>query len=410
MGVRSFLFTAALMGGVVVSANAGSIGSISNPIGSFVLPISDSQTGPQCGTPGSKRDQYHMQLNEDLSTPKYHMGEDWNGECVGDADENYPLRAIADGKVVYIDNYDEYALLGIQGRGKQLYIRYSFPYAHGPNDVQSFDSAYVHINGVVSGVTWSSASGGSTVTKGQTVAYLGGTGGPWTAHLHWEAQWDDSLSVDENPYLNPLYKDRALKYRPPAMIVDDRRDILSYIVPASGSWHSFTMQGNAPSSTMYVLHNGQRKSLKNAIVAGWIPKEGIIHYSNGSWYYYYNVDYNFFENGKIYAVKTLISGPTHHIPVPRNNYQEDRSRLDMIHAVENDSRFVSVRTETYERNPNWDPSWELHKMSFNLTSGGTAWVNQATNKNNRLIRYTAYYDPDLKKWTNWVWVDWNRLY
>ncbi len=273
----------------------------------------------------------------------------------------------------------------------------------------TFDIAMLHLQGLGSGISWSGTGTGSKVTKGQTVAYLGKTG-TTSAHLHWEAQTDLTIPLGTNPYYKTLAIDDALKYRAPFMIVDDRRDVIGYTATVSGNWYSFTMSGNAPSSTMYIQYNGQRKSLKNAIAAGWIPAEGVLHYSDGGWRYYNDVDDNFFENGKKYAIKKLISGPVHYIPVPRNSYQEDRGRLDMIRAVENDARFVSVKTETYERDTNWNPSWELHRMAFNLSSGGTAWVNQATNKTNRLERYTAYYDPDLGKWTSWQWVDWNQLY
>ncbi len=401
MNVRSFLLTAAIIGGFIGSVYAAPIAPVGPPAGIFGLPYNENQTGPNCSTPGWKLDQYHMQWNTDFS--KYHMGEDWNGLCGGSTDENYPLLAIADGKVVYIDDVDD------TSKGKQLYIRYSFPYAPGPSDVQTFDSAYLHINGVATGVTWSGSGTGSNVVMGQEVAYVGGTGG-WTPHLHWEVQWDDTISLSENSYQNPLTKSHALKYRAASLIVDDRKQSLGYTVLGDGQWYSFTMQGNAPSSTMYIKYNGERKSLKNAIAAGWIPSMGILYESGGSWYYYSDVDDNFFEDGKQYAISSLISGVEHLIPVPQNSFQRDRARLDMIHAVENDSRFADALIETYGYDPNWDPSWELHWMAFRLSDGRTAYVNQITYKTNRLVRNTNYYDPDLVQWTGWKWFDWNQLY
>ena len=278
--------------------------------------------------------------------------------------------------------------------------------------MQSFDSAYAHINGVASGVTWSGAGTGSTVTKGQTVAYLGGTGGPWTAHLHWEAQWDDSLSVDENPYQNPLTKSHALKYRAPALIMDDRRDEAVYTADTGGYYTIFTMSGNAPSSTAYMEYNGERKSLKEAIAAGWMEDYHLVYENGGSWYYYYDIDNNFFENGKQYAVSANVSGAVLHIPVPRNNYRYDRARLDMLHAIENDSRFSEVQVETFGAEAPWslNSSWDIHWMRFKLSDGRTAYVNQITYRANPLIRNTAYYDPDLGQWTSWQWFDWNQLY
>lgn len=400
---NKLLFAFVLLGGY-----AGSVSANPAPEGQFGPPFNENQSWSACSSVGwipygdPNSHQYHMQYYSAVS--KYHMGEDWNGVCGGNSDEGAPLFAIAGGEVVFLDNVGT-----VSGQGKRLYIRHSFPYAKASGGVMTLDIAMLHLQGMGPGISWSGSGTGSTVTKGQTVAYLGKTG-TTSAHLHWEAQVDLSIPLGINPYQNPLTKTHALKYRAPIMIVDDRRDVNGYQVPSPGNWYSFTMSGNAPSSTMYLLYGGQRKSLKNAIASGWIPAEGILHENNGNWYYYNDVDSNFFENGKKYAFKTLVSGLVHYIPIPRNSYQEDRARLDMIHAVASDSRFVSVNTETYERDPNWDSAWELHKMQFNLSSGGTAWVNQVTNKINRLERYTTYYDPNLGQWTNFQWTDWNRLY
>lgn len=375
------------------------------PAGQFDLPFDENQTWTDCGSIGWKpRTQYHMEYYSEKG--KYHMGEDWNGICGGNTDEGAPLLAIASGKVVFLDNIGT-----VSGQGRRLYIRHSFPYAPTTNDVMVFDSAYLHLQGMASGITWDPGvpSSGSVVSMGQTVAYLGKTGTDY-AHLHWEAQTDLSIPLGTNPYQYPLMIDHALKYRAPSLIVNDRQDVRGYSVPQPGNWYSFTMQGNAPSSTMYVKRNGERKSLKNAIAAEWIPSEGILHEKNGSWHYYNDVDLNFFEDGSRYAIKSLVSGTIHFIPVPRNDFQDDRARIDMIHAVENDSRFTYVRTDSSGHNPNWSNDFELYWLGFELTSGGVVYANQATDKNNPLERYTTYYDPDLGQWTDWQQVDRNKLY
>lgn len=396
---------------VLVYANfvyGGPIVSIRAPAGPFQIPYEEQYNWGDCfgddgiNEIGYRRDQYHMQRNEDFA--KYHIGEDWNGVCGGDTDEGAPLRAIASGKVSYIDTIDN------SGKGKQIYIRYSFPYALAPNGVQTFDSAYLHVSSIASDISWSGPGTGSNVAPGKTVAYVGGTGG-WISHLHWEAQWDDDKSlVTANSYQNPLTVKHALKYRAPSLMVDDRRDIRGYSFQTDGYWHVFTMRGYAPSSTMYISRGGQRKSLKNAIAAGWIPFQGVLHESDGRWYYYADVDSNFFENGKRYAVKALISGVSHFIPVPRNGFQQDRARLDMLHAIENDGGYASVKTEIYSHDPNWDPDWELHRLGFKLTDGRTAYVYQATHKTIPLARYVYFYNTATKQYSGWVWVGWNRLY
>jgi len=296
-------------------------------------------------------------------------------------------------------------------KGKQLYIRSSFPYAKEADGLVTFDTAYLHLNGFAPGISWTSGvpNSGSMVTLGQPVSYIGGTGG-WVPHLHWEAQWDLNIPLTSNPYQNPLTITQALKYRAPSLVVDDRRDSLDYALPADGFWYTFTMAGNAPSSTTYVEYQGQKKTLKQAITAGWIDPEGVIFESAGSWYYYPDVDVNFFENSKQYGFKPLLIGVTYHILVPRNGFQGDRARLDMLHALEGDSRFVNVLVNTYAYDPSWDPAWDLHKMAFQLSDGRTAYANQATSKANRLVRYTTYYDPDTGQWGAWRSVDWNTLY
>ncbi len=330
----------------------------------------------------------------------YHMGEDWNGNCGGDTDAGYPLFAIADGKVSWKDDVNNSA------GGYKLYIRYSFPYAHGSNGVQTWDSGYFHLNGFASGI-----GNGVTVYPGQEVAYLGGTGG-WPAHLHWEGQWDSSVSLTENSYKNPLTVSEALKYRAPSLVVDDRRDEIVYSAATGGYYTIFTMTGNATSSTAYIEWNNERKSLKKAIEAGWMDVHHLLYENGGSWYYYYDIDNNFFENGRQYAVSSNVSGSTLHIPVPRNNYQDDRARLDMIRAVENDPRFAEVNVNTYGKEAPWsvDSAWDIHWMQFKFSDGRTAYVNQLTNRSNPLMRNTAYYDPDLGQWTSWQWLDWNQLY
>jgi|SRR3989344_1063140 len=134
---------------------------------------------------------------------------------------------------------------------------------------------------------------------------------------------------------------------------------------------------------------------------------------NGSAWTWPPLNTLFFSNTQWYAWMPMVNGATLFILRPKNNFQQDRARLDMIHAVENDPRFASVNMDgnnPYGYDPNWDPSWELHYMGFNLSDGRIAYANQATLKSNRLVRYTSYYDLDLGQWTPWQQVDLNKLY
>jgi len=379
-----------------------------SPTGQFGRPFNENQTWSACGSSGWLFiTQYNMQYNNDANVQKYHMGEDWNGMCGGDSDLGAPLYAIADGQVIFLDNE------GIPGQGKRLYVRYIFPYTKESARLLTFDSAYYHLNGMANGITWTQGVpwSGSVVTLGQTVAYLGNTGTS-VAHLHWEAQKDLTIPLGSNPYKKPLTIIDALKYRAPSIIVDDHQNVSAYQLVAN-QWTIFTMTGNAPSSTAYVKYGGQLKTIKDAATAGWVNSYGVIFSKDGgsTWQYYADADDNFFENGVMYAIYASVTGATFHMPVPQNQYQEDRARMDMIHAVENDADFASVETDTYIHDPNWDPNFELHYMEFILSGGaGFAYVNQATRKANPLERYTSYWDPTIGTWTPWQLVDWNKLY
>ncbi|MBI3627777.1 MAG: M23 family metallopeptidase [Candidatus Sungbacteria bacterium] len=352
--------------------------------------------------------QWNGDVNPNTGLPinKYHDGEDWNGKCGGDTDLGAPLYAIGTtGQVVYLDRSAP------QGYGNRLYIRYSIAYSKGTNGVLTFDMGYLHLQDIVPSINWdpNTPGSGSFVTSGQLVAHLGGTGG-WVPHLHWEAD-ATNLPINTNQYQNPLYLSTALSYRSPSLITDDRRDQKGYVFPTT-YYGTFTMSGNAPSSLAYVEYNGEKKSLKNAVAAGWIPAWAINFYdtSSGKWYYYTNVDDNFFQNGKQYAIIANVSNAVFRFFVPRNSFQPDRARLDMLKAASKDSRVSSILTETYSQNPNWDTNWVLYSLSFLLTDSRTMAFYQVTSKSNPLTRYTGFYDPNTGAWSGWVWTDWNALY
>lgn len=361
----------------------------------YVTPISEDQTGPKCSVGGYNQSQYHMEYYSYYA--KYHMGEDLNGRCGGDTDNGYPLYSIGWGSVVLVDNTIS------AGQGRKVHLRYSFPYAPASGDEMKFDIAMLHLDSIPSNI-----KKGNVVAPGTLVGYLGKTGTD-LAHLHWEARSDLAVGT-KNPYNTTLTVSNALKYLPPSMIVDDRRDMRSYLLPSTKVWYSFTMEGNAPSSTMYVFYNGYRKTLRQAISAGWIPSQGMLFEKDGRWRYYNNVDDNFFFDGQRYAIQLLVSGAVFGIPVPRNNYQADRARLDMIHMVENDSRIVSFKTDTYGYSSHWLTDWDLHYMYFYTASGKSVLVAQITNVDNPLLRKTVYIDPDTGEQVGFTDVDRNRLY
>ena len=119
-------FKLLLLSSVLFSVSAVA-GSFPTPTGLFGLPFNEKQTGTNCSISGwSTEDashQYHTQHNSNFD--KFHMGEDWNGKCGGNTDEGYPLLAIADGEVAFVDSDET-----IAGQGKRLYTRHTFSYTH----------------------------------------------------------------------------------------------------------------------------------------------------------------------------------------------------------------------------------------------------------------------------------------
>ena len=382
---------------------AGSYPESTGPTG---LPFNENQTGPLCSIPGWSTNgdshQFHMEFNPDQKIEKFHMGEDWNGRCGNDTDEGYPLLAIADGEVVLLDSVGT-----VSGQGKRFYSRHTFPYSQNTAGVMVVESAMLHLQKMGTGIV-----DGAKVKKGQTVAYLGKTGTTF-AHLHWEMRYDltSSVPVSANPYILPLTIDKAVKYLPPSLVVDDRRYYQTW--PANNlTWSYYRSASNSPSSLAYVKKDGVVKTFRHAVEAGWITSRNIQYKkSDGKWYYYTtNVDAHFFEAGKEYRVMSTLSGVTYYLPTPSNNFQSDRARLDMINAVKYDDRFVSFDTSDYQVINDWHPDWILHMMVFTLDSGEKTAVAQITNKANPLKRQTTFIDPNTGDWVAFKVVNWNKLY
>jgi len=398
VNIRSFLCIILMLCGFLEGAHADPA-----PTGFFKLPYNEGQQWSLCGSIGwLPMTQFHMRFDNEEPNPtyKYHMGEDWNGKCGGDSDEGAPLFALADGEISFLDN----GIFG--GQGKRLYIRYAIPYSYAPNGVMLMDSGYLHLKDIASGLAFQ-----SQVVRGQTVGTLGKTATTSiSAHLHWHMYWNASLDSSANPYKPVLSKADALKYRAPSLIVDDRRDEIVHPISTGGYYTIFTMYGIAPSSTAYIEYGGERKSLKKAIEAGWLTSNMLAHESGGSWYYWPDVDMNFFDMGRTYAVSSYVANATLHIPFPRNNFQDDRARLDMLHEVEDDSRVASLIVEWYGNNTGLYSDWNLHWMWVKLTDEREMYVTQITSKTNPFIRYTDYFDMDTNQWRGWQAVDRNKLY
>ncbi len=120
----------------------------------------------------------------------------------------------------------------------------------------------------------------------------------------------------------------------------------------------------------------------------------------------------FFGSGNTYAIWSFVNDAKITILVPGDHFRADRARQDMVKFASGDARFTDVKTETYGELLSWTPDWELRYMAFRYSSAGrsgSAYFNQATLKSNPLVRYTSFYDPDTRQWTNWIPLDWNVL-
>lgn len=338
-----------------------------------------------------------MELNTTLSSgAKYHLGEDWNGVCGGSTDKGADLNAIADATV-------QDALM--EGRsGGWLLLRLSLP------DATSRYVLYEHILDIaINPRTGQKFKTPDAVYQGEVVAHLGDGNGEWGYHLHFEMRRDNSLSLYQNPYYNPLEVQTALKYTSPSLFIDDRR--YPFVQPLlNNAWTYMAWPYNAPSSTAFVEYNGERYSLARAVQAGYIYKY-VYEWRNGQWYYYPDIANVFFSAGNTYAVWSFVSGAMLNILVPGNNYKDDRAKIDMIWAVAADVNFKYVKPDDFV----WyysDQSFDYHYMQFIYNSGNgnqTVYVYHASLKSNPLVRFTTYLDPITGNWNGWTRINSNTL-
>lgn len=368
-------------------------------VGVFQTPY-DEGTVWNCGADqvGFNLHEHFLQWNPEVKprTRKpfgYNIGEIWRGACGGDTDRGALLYALADGQVMYVDND------GASDKGKRVVVRYTLP------DERTVDVEYLQCDSIFvrADVRWK----GDFVTQGQQIATIGSAG------IHWQIRIKKPFPLSLYEYQNPLSAKRALLFTAPALFVDDRRTPEA-IPLLDREWTVFDVSGNAPSSTAYVEADGGRYSLQRA------AEEGIIHtevYSSitGAWEPYADISTVFFAPGVTYAVYSQRVNAQLVILIPGNNYRADRARLDMVDAADEYSRFAEVDSQNgYAEGA--DVGWEgfdhdtleLRAMKFKVSTN-ELWVYHITNRENALLRYTAYMDPRSGNWTDWRQVDWNTL-
>ena len=392
--------------------------AIAGIAGGFTLPYATNQAWslglPGCTSTGYyplndgvpvETGQFYMELNTKLA--KYHMGEDWNGKCGGDTDIGGNLRAIADGQVEAIN------LDAANQKGKYVVVRYTLP---DGNSVYSWD---LHCDTILVAI-------GNIVTSGQKIATLGRSGltPAEGAHLHWEMHKDVS---DASPVINSYQQvlslavvsnvlPAALKLTATSLFVDDRSSGGTVFQLTPGAWTQFTVSQNAASSPAYIQDQaGNRYSIKKAVEAGIIANYGVTFIgTDGQWHYYLDVTQATFAPGTTYALYAQAPSLNFVVLYPGNHYKGDRSRMDMVRAASQDTRFKSVRTETFGGDLTGDPNWEYRWMGFDFVSnngsGWTVYMIATTSKTNPLVRFTRFWDPNTGQYSPWVYVGNNVLY
>jgi murein DD-endopeptidase MepM/ murein hydrolase activator NlpD len=386
--VRKIVLLASIMVGAALYASHAEAWSTA---GVFHLPFNSTQSWTACPEKGYKPepDQHFLDLN--TTYQKYHTAEDWNGKCGGSTDKGGPLYAIADGSVVFAEPIPSVASIG-----KILIVRYTLP------DGTQIDSVYYHIESIYVKTGQSVALGSLVATIGDGSSFYAGS-----AHLHWEMRTDLLLDPHKNPYYQPLTIPDALHYRSPSLFVDDRSLRLQTNL-TKGAWTYFSTSKYAPSSTAYIEILNSRLSLRKASDLGVI--HNLIYIYQNGWVPYTNITDVFFEPGKSYAIWSYQSEATMNILPPGDHYRKDRAIQDMITKASEDTRLISILSETYGENLAWDSNYELRWVDFTTSKGTTPTrIYQATNKTNPLLRYVQYPDPETHTWPGWHAINKNKL-
>lgn len=217
-----------------------------------VWPLGDPGCGVGYSEP-TKNGQYYLQQYMNLLDPtdklngKYHIGEDWNGKCGSDTDLYGPLFAIADGTV--FDIYLEGSAKS-NGGGNVIVIDYTLP-----DGITVVRSQYLHVSEFF-------VSRGNPISKGMMVGKIGNTGFSQGPHLHWDMIINPSTYG--GGYANPLTPERAMRATSGSLFVDDRSNPTQPLSLSSGTWNTFYINKNTPSSTAYIEYRGNKYSIQES--------------------------------------------------------------------------------------------------------------------------------------------------
>jgi murein DD-endopeptidase MepM/ murein hydrolase activator NlpD len=341
-GISAAAFAAA----IAVTGNSGA-----QTTGTFQMPFNPDEiwTQAECQSDpakrsGFRRTQYVFELNKDLvnkagqSTPKYHLGEDWVGNCGGSTYLDAPIVSIADGFVVHLESVGS----NTDGVGKYVHVQHTLP------DGTPLDIFYLHLDSIDTALI-----AGGPVFQGQGIGKLGDGNGQYTPHLHFESRWTSPATCPVistpfaaeyhcDPYVNPLTVTYALNYTAPSLLVSDRLNPMP-ITLKFNDWTYFSVPSYTPSSTAYIQptnSNRQRYSLSRSVEQD-IIDPSIYYYDGKNWIPYSNVISVFFAPNVWHALYSRVPVATLTIFPPRYGQdpgrdvrdRNDRARLDLIRAM-----------------------------------------------------------------------------
>lgn len=181
-----------------------------------------------------------------------HLGEDWNGKGGGDTDLGDPIYAVANGLVLYAQNFGK-------GWGNVVIIRHVFDEGGQRKIV---DSLYGHLDQIQTRY-------GQHVRRGQQIGTMGTGGGLYDAHLHFEIRKDLRVGMarhrfprDDRTYWSPtdfIAARRRLAVSAPSVEIP-----VNTYVP-----YNVTAPADAPAEQQpgFVIPGGGKSGVK----PGWTP-------------------------------------------------------------------------------------------------------------------------------------------
>ncbi len=131
-----------------------------------------------------------------------HMGDDWNGNGMGNSDLGAPVYATAHGLCIYARD-------ARMGWGKTVIVRHVFWEGGKWNYVDSF---YTHLHQIF-------VREGQQIRRGQLVGSIGTNRGMYVAHLHFEIRKNLRIGINQGSYR----KDLTNYYKPYEFILPRRR-------------------------------------------------------------------------------------------------------------------------------------------------------------------------------------------